>query len=96
MCVITAGKDSSEVLDVGKEYGLAIPPAASDFQPLKVNDPHIKYAMHFDRPLAFLHQFLRKIDVLVLNTGHHWNREKLRTNKWGSCMLWVCLTPSGR
>ncbi|XP_022732729.1 protein trichome birefringence-like 16 isoform X2 [Durio zibethinus] len=107
MCMITAGKDSSNVLDVGKEYGLVIPPGGKrpngwayrfpstnttvlyywssslcDLEPLNVKDPHIEYAMHLDRPPAFLRQFLHKIDVLVLNTGHHWNRGKLRANRW--------------
>ncbi|KAK9060838.1 hypothetical protein SSX86_021544 [Deinandra increscens subsp. villosa] len=40
------------------------------------------YAMHLDRPPAFLKQFLNRIDVLVLNTGHHWNRGKLNANRW--------------
>ncbi|XVF88912.1 hypothetical protein PTKIN_Ptkin19aG0088900 [Pterospermum kingtungense] len=107
MCMITSGKGSSEVLDVGKEYGLVIPPAGTrpdgwayrfpstnttvlyywsaslcDLEPLNVSDPHTEYAMHLDRPPAFLRQFLHKIDVLVLNTGHHWNRGKLTANKW--------------
>ncbi|GLT62864.1 hypothetical protein SLA2020_354670 [Shorea laevis] len=53
-----------------------------DLEPLNVTDPLTEYAMHLDRPPAFLHQFLHKIDVLVLNTGHHWNRGKLRGNRW--------------
>ncbi|KAK1413823.1 hypothetical protein QVD17_29559 [Tagetes erecta] len=40
------------------------------------------YAMHLDRPPAFLKHFLDRIDVLVLNTGHHWNRGKLNANGW--------------
>ncbi|XP_051148537.1 protein trichome birefringence-like 16 isoform X2 [Andrographis paniculata] len=39
-------------------------------------------AMHLDRPPAFLRRFLHKFDVLVLNTGHHWNRGKLKANRW--------------
>lgn len=38
--------------------------------------------MHLDRPPAFLRQYLHKFDVLVLNTGHHWNRGKLKANRW--------------
>ncbi|XVF48868.1 hypothetical protein PTKIN_Ptkin03bG0223000 [Pterospermum kingtungense] len=107
MCMITASKERSDVLDVGMEYGLVIPPGGKrpngwayrfsstnttvlyywsstlcDLQPLNLSDPNTEYAMHLDRPPAFLRQYLHKIDVLVLNTGHHWNRGKLRANRW--------------
>ncbi|KAA8523343.1 hypothetical protein F0562_009766 [Nyssa sinensis] len=71
MCMITGGKDSSNVVDVGKEYGL-----------VKAHHSATDYAMHLDRPPAFLRRFLHKFDVLVLNTGHHWNRGKLKANRW--------------
>lgn len=45
-------------------------PAASDI------------AMHLDRPPAFLRRLLHRFDVLVLNTGHHWNKGKIRANRW--------------
>ncbi|MBA0568138.1 hypothetical protein Golob_005651, partial [Gossypium lobatum] len=107
MCMITDGKDRSDVLDVGNEYGLVLPPGSirpngwayrflstnttvlyywssglCELEPLDVKDPQTEYAMHLDRPPSFLRQFLHKIDVLVLNTGHHWNRGKLRANRW--------------
>ncbi|KAJ8629865.1 hypothetical protein MRB53_023188 [Persea americana] len=53
------GKDGPEVVDVGSEYGL-VKAAATD------------YAMHLDRPPAFLQHYLHRFNVLVLNTGHHW------------------------
>ncbi|KAI5415299.1 protein trichome birefringence-like 16 isoform X3 [Lathyrus oleraceus] len=53
-----------------------------DVEPIDVNNPNTDYAMHLDRPPAFLRQFLHKFDVLVLNTGHHWNRGKLNANRW--------------
>ncbi|XP_065850550.1 protein trichome birefringence-like 16 [Euphorbia lathyris] len=53
-----------------------------DLEPIDVKNPATEYAMHLDRPPAFLRQFLHRIDVLVLNTGHHWNRGKIRANKW--------------
>jgi hypothetical protein len=40
------------------------------------------YAVHLDRPASFLKKFFHEIDVMVLNTGHHWNRGKLQSNKW--------------
>ncbi|KAL8170275.1 hypothetical protein V2J09_022079 [Rumex salicifolius] len=53
-----------------------------DLEPLKKSDPHTEYAMHLDRPPAFLRRFINRFDVLVLNTGHHWNRGKIEGNKW--------------
>ncbi|KAH7572040.1 hypothetical protein JRO89_XS04G0191200 [Xanthoceras sorbifolium] len=53
-----------------------------DLEPLNITNPATEYAMHLDRPPAFLHQYLHKFDVLVLNTGHHWNRGKLKGNRW--------------
>ncbi|KAF3947106.1 hypothetical protein CMV_026716 [Castanea mollissima] len=53
-----------------------------DVEPIERTNPNTDYAMHLDRPPAFLRQFLHKFDVLVLNTGHHWNRGKLKANKW--------------
>ncbi|KAG0455481.1 hypothetical protein HPP92_024773 [Vanilla planifolia] len=45
-------------------------------------DPASRYAMHLDRPAFFLKRFLGQFDVVVLNTGHHWNRGKLLANRW--------------
>uniref|UniRef100_A0A5B7BTT6 Uncharacterized protein n=1 Tax=Davidia involucrata TaxID=16924 RepID=A0A5B7BTT6_DAVIN len=51
-------------------------------EPINITDPATEFAMHLDRPAAFLSQFLHQFDVLVLNTGHHWNRGKLNANRW--------------
>lgn len=53
-----------------------------ELEPLNINDPATHYAMHLDRPAAFLHRYLHRFDILVINTGHHWNRGKLRANRW--------------
>lgn len=53
-----------------------------DLEPLNITNPATEYAMHLDRPPAFLRRYLHKFDVLVLNTGHHWNRGKLNGNRW--------------
>ncbi|RRT57656.1 hypothetical protein GW17_00049162 [Ensete ventricosum] len=53
-----------------------------ELEPLNKSDPATHYALHLDRPVTFLKQHLWRFDVLVLNTGHHWNREKFRGNRW--------------
>ncbi|KAE8654634.1 hypothetical protein F3Y22_tig00117048pilonHSYRG01214 [Hibiscus syriacus] len=103
--MITTGKESPAVLDVGPYFRLVIHPVVNvlmvgliDFPPpillsfiiglqlnlelFNPNKPQTEYTMHLDRPPAFLHDFLHRIDVLVLNSGYHLNRGKLRANKW--------------
>jgi hypothetical protein len=107
MCLITGGKDSTDVQDVGKEYGLvrargAIRPdgwayrfrktnttvlyywsaSLCEIEPLNPGNPSTNFAMHLDRPAWFLRTNLYRFDVVVLNTGHHWNRGKLNANRW--------------
>ena len=107
MCMVTGGKDSPEVENVGWKYGLvkargAIRPDGWAYlfprtnttilfywsaslcllEPLNTTDPATNYAMHLDRPVAFLQHYLHTFDVLVLNTGHHWNRGKFLANRW--------------
>lgn len=53
-----------------------------DLTPINPSAPATDYAMHLDRPPAFLSHFLPRLDVIVLNTGHHWNRGKLKANRW--------------
>ncbi|KAK6152022.1 hypothetical protein DH2020_014657 [Rehmannia glutinosa] len=53
-----------------------------DLEPIDPSNPVTNFAMHLDRPPAFLRRFIHKFDVLVLNTGHHWNRGKLNANRW--------------
>ncbi|KAJ0981254.1 hypothetical protein J5N97_009509 [Dioscorea zingiberensis] len=53
-----------------------------ELEPLNPSDPATNYAMHLDRPVPFLKQYLHKFGVLVLNTGHHWNRGKFNANRW--------------
>ncbi|ONK75906.1 uncharacterized protein A4U43_C03F21810 [Asparagus officinalis] len=51
-------------------------------EPINITDPNTNFAMHLDRPAQFLQQYLHRFNVLVLNTGHHWNRGKVNANRW--------------
>lgn len=54
----------------------------SDLVPLNTSDRNTNVAMHLDRPPAFMRRYIHYFDVLILNTGHHWNRGKLNANRW--------------
>ncbi|KAG9454729.1 hypothetical protein H6P81_007633 [Aristolochia fimbriata] len=53
-----------------------------ELEPLNISNPKTDYAMHLDRPATFIRKYLDRFDVLLLNTGHHWNRGKLVGNRW--------------
>ncbi|KAL9224199.1 hypothetical protein vseg_000261 [Gypsophila vaccaria] len=53
-----------------------------DLSILNQSDPKSQVAMHLDRPPSFLRHYLQRFDVLILNTGHHWNKEKFELNNW--------------
>lgn len=107
MCMITGGKETHDVLDVGKEYDMVQAHGATrpdgwayrfprtnttilcywsatlcDLEPLDHNNTSTDVAMHLDVPPSFLRKFLPNFNVLVLNTDHHWNRGKLKANRW--------------
>lgn len=51
-------------------------------QPLNASDPQTMNALHLDRPEEFIETHLKFMDVLVLNTGHHWNGGKMKQNRF--------------
>lgn len=53
-----------------------------DLQPVNPSDKNSEVAMHLDRPPSFLSHYLDRFNVIVLNTGHHWNRGKFDANHW--------------
>lgn len=53
-----------------------------DLESLNPTNRSTYFAMHLDRPPAFLKRFVGRFHVLVLNTGHHWNRGKISGNRW--------------
>ncbi|KAF6153308.1 hypothetical protein GIB67_003498 [Kingdonia uniflora] len=53
-----------------------------EVEPLNITNPATHWALHLDRPPSFLTRYIHRFDVLVLNTGHHWNRGKFNTNRW--------------
>jgi hypothetical protein len=54
----------------------------SELEPLSNGSSVTSYALHLDRPVTFLNKYVNSFDVLVLNTGHHWNRGKFNGNYW--------------
>ncbi len=56
-------------------------------------DPMSAIAMHLDQPATVIMDYFSKLDVLVLNSGHHWNRKKMNLNKWQSHVNGILAAP---
>ncbi|XP_051209353.1 protein trichome birefringence-like 14 [Lolium perenne] len=58
-------------------------PTLSEHEPLmNMTTKKTSNVLHIDRPADFLKKYLHSFDILVLNTGHHWNRVKFWRNHW--------------
>ncbi|CAI5466608.1 unnamed protein product [Closterium sp. Yama58-4] len=51
-----------------------------EVEPLNKGNGSQDKALHLDRPDTFLRDNLNKLDVVVLNTGHHWDRVEMNQN----------------
>ncbi|KAI3847540.1 hypothetical protein MKX03_013759 [Papaver bracteatum] len=67
-----------------------------DLEPINPGNKTTDYTMHLDRPPAFLGTYLDRFDVLVLNTGHHWDKEKFDANRWVMHVGGVPVTTDGK
>nr|ABG22032.1 expressed protein [Oryza sativa Japonica Group] len=82
MCMLTGGDDHSHVEDVGKRYGLVVARHAKRPE---------GWAYRFRRTNTTLLKNLHRFHVIILNTGHHWNRGKMKANRW---QMYVSGVPS--
>ncbi|KAK6287274.1 hypothetical protein POUND7_013453 [Theobroma cacao] len=48
-----------------------------DREPINATDPKTRYAMHLDRPPAFIRENLDQLNLLVINTAHHWTKTRV-------------------
>ncbi|XP_007048436.2 PREDICTED: protein trichome birefringence-like 14 isoform X1 [Theobroma cacao] len=52
-----------------------------DRKPINATDPNTLYAMHLDGQPAFIRENLNQINVLVINTAHHWSKTMVNMDK---------------
>ncbi|XP_039038637.1 protein trichome birefringence-like 14 [Hibiscus syriacus] len=52
-----------------------------DREPINATDPDTLYAMHLDRQPAFIRENIDQLNVLVLNTAHHWSKQMMSMDK---------------
>ncbi|GLU12595.1 hypothetical protein SLE2022_292600 [Rubroshorea leprosula] len=62
-------------------YILGQPDSAPGREPINATDPNTLYAMHLDRQPAFIQDHINDLDVLVLNTAHHWSLRMVNMDK---------------
>jgi hypothetical protein len=103
LCMLTRGKDSTRVTDVGSRFKFYKPRGARrptgfayhfgvtnttvvfkwtvTLARVQALNPKAN-ALHLDRPEQFLEDHLHELDVLIVNSGHHWNNGKMNQNHY--------------
>ncbi|OMO56108.1 PC-Esterase [Corchorus olitorius] len=56
-----------------------------DREPVNPDDPDSFFAIHLDRQPAFIRNYIHQLDVLVINTAHHWS--KMQMDKYNELMF---------
>ncbi|CAI0439085.1 unnamed protein product [Linum tenue] len=88
MCMASGGEWRMDVADVGYEFGLVKAPGAirPDGWAYRFTNTNTTILYYWSASLADLvpvNATNRQTDVrMLLNTGHHWNRGKLKANRW--------------
>ncbi|XP_022740550.1 protein trichome birefringence-like 16 [Durio zibethinus] len=52
-----------------------------DREPINATYPSSLYAMHLDRQPVFIRKNIDQLNVLVINTGHHWSKRMVNLDK---------------
>ncbi|XVF58808.1 hypothetical protein PTKIN_Ptkin07bG0095900 [Pterospermum kingtungense] len=52
-----------------------------DREPINATDPNTLYAMHLDRQPVFIRENIDQLNVLVINTAHHWSKTMVNLDK---------------
>ncbi|XVF14826.1 hypothetical protein REPUB_Repub09cG0094800 [Reevesia pubescens] len=94
MCMLTGGQDRPDVEDIADRYCRAYRFRSTnttilhswsarlcDRDPINATDPNTLYAMHLDRQPAFIRQNIDQLNVLVINTAHHWSKSMVNSDK---------------
>ncbi|KAG4203157.1 hypothetical protein ERO13_A05G383100v2 [Gossypium hirsutum] len=89
MCMLTGGKESSDIEDVQFLYTGEIHHPGWGYRfrkPINATDPNTLNAMHLDRQPAFIRENIDHLNVLVMNTDQHWRKTLV---SWDNEVMYV-------